>query len=29
MFKVIEGGVRGVSHVESDRKGWGRQTCSR
>ena len=29
MFKVIAGGVRGVSNVEGDRRGEGRQPCSR
>ena len=30
MFKVMGGGVRGVSHVQSDDKGWERrQPCSR
>ena len=28
MFKVI-GGVRGFSHVQGDRRGEGRQPCSR
>ena len=29
MFKVIAGGVRGVSNVEGDRRDEGRQPCSR
>ena len=30
MFKVMGGGVRGVSHVQCDDKGGeGRQPCSR
>ena len=30
MFKVIEKGMRGVSHVQGDgRGGEGRQSCSR
>ena len=28
MFKVM-GGVRGVSHVQDDGRGEGRQSCSR
>ena len=29
MFKVMGGGVRGVSHVQGDGRGEGRQPCSR
>ena len=29
MFKVMEEGGRGVSHVQADGRGEGRQPCSR
>ena len=29
MFKVMGGGVRGVSHVQGDGRGEERQPCSR